>query len=99
MNAGNVEPSIVGNGLSTRSTPGPAPLGILNENPAETNFAFGRLRSKLIVLCVGVSTIDEITPLAIRARVVELPFDGPPGTWPGGSTSSPPNRQDAPIIS
>ena len=78
---------------------GPAPLGILNANPAETNFAFGRPRSKLIVTCVGVSTIDEITPLAIRARVVELPCDGPPGTWPGGSTSSPPNRHDAPIIS
>src|SRR5262245_18157944 len=99
MNAGNVEPSIVGAGLSASSTPGPAPLGITNVKPAETNFAFGRLRSKLIVLRVGVSTIDEITPVAISARVVELPFDGPPGTWPGGSTSSPPKRQDAPIIS
>jgi hypothetical protein len=49
MNAGKVEPSIVGNGLRTRSTPGPAPFGILRSNPAETNFAFGRLRSKWIV--------------------------------------------------
>jgi hypothetical protein len=48
-NAGNVLPSIVGSGFSTRLTPGPAPFGITNENPAETNFAFGRLRSKLIV--------------------------------------------------
>jgi hypothetical protein len=57
--------------------PGPDPSGILNANPADTNFAFGRLRSKLIVTCVGVASIDEITPVACSARMNELPFDSP----------------------
>src|SRR5215467_5009878 len=97
MNAGNVEPSIVGSGLRTRSTPGAAPFGILSANPADTNFALGWLRSKLIVTCVAVVSIDEITPVAWRARMNEFPLDSP--SWPGGCTSWPPKRHDAPIIS
>src|SRR5262249_9643365 len=71
-NAGKVLPSSVGSGFSVRDTPGPKASGIVRAKPADTYFAGGLLRSKLIVTLVGVDTIDEITPVACSALTNEV---------------------------
>jgi hypothetical protein len=79
------------------STPGSARD---SQRKARRDFALGLLRSKWTIISAGVFSIDEITPVACKARTVDWAFPpGGPGVCPGGSTSSPPNLHDAPIIS
>src|SRR3954469_6616689 len=98
-NAGNVLPSTVGRGLRVSETPGAMPFGIVSAKPADTYFAFGWLRSKLIVTFVGEDTIDEMTPVACSARANELPFDKPSCPFGSGGPPNASTRQVAPIIS
>jgi hypothetical protein len=65
-----VLPSIVGNGLSVSKTPGAIPSGITNANRAETNFAFGWLRSKLTVTFVAVGKVESSTDLSEPQRTL-----------------------------